>query len=405
MTNYLIRRVFQMVIVVLLAALFTYFLFTVSPGGPLAGIQQQQRRLTREDMARLRAQYEMDFYWPYRFSRWLIGQPSGPIVIGGQERFTNLAVGCYLPRDEQRVVQDGKEVILPKGCDQYVYLADIPELHPASRSSKGILRGDFGQSTVIRPGRPVFTEMMSRLPATLELMLLSTFLSFLFGIPIGIYSAIKQYSKFDYTFTMISFIGSAMPTFFFGLLLILLLSVFPNLVQDQLPWLPRLPPGSRLAVRPYDVASWLPRVQPGTGMDRFLHLLMPVGVLTFFYMATWSRFVRSSMLEVMRQDYVRTARAKGLKERTVIVKHALRNALIPFVTVAVLTIPGFFSGAIITETVFAWPGMGRLYFDALARSDWPIALAFIFISALLTVVATLLGDILYTVVDPRIKYN
>ena len=106
---------------------------------------------------------------------------------------------------------------------------------------------------------------------------------------------------------------------------------------------------------------------------------MPVAVLTFFYMSSWSRFVRSSMLEVMRQDYVRTARAKGLWERVVIVKHALRNALIPFVTVVVLAIPGLFAGAIITETVFAWPGMGRLYYDALTRSDWPVALAFILI--------------------------
>lgn len=405
MTNYLIRRVFQMVVVVFLAALFTYFLFNVSPGGPLAGIQQQQQRLTREDLARLRAQYDLDFYWPFRFSRWLVGVPTGPIVIAGQERFTDFAVGCYLPRDEQVVIQNNERVVQPAGCDQFVLLKDIPEIHPPILSSKGILRGDFGKSTVIRTGRPVWGEMMSRLPATLELMLISTFLSFLIGIPIGIYSAIKQYSRFDYTFTTISFIGSSMPTFFFGLLLILLFSVFPNLLQDQFPWLPKLPPGSREAVRPYLVAEWLPRVQPGTWMDRFLHLLMPVSVLTFFYMATWSRFVRSSMLEVMRQDYVRTARAKGLIERTVIVKHALRNALIPFVTIAVLTIPGFFAGAIITETVFAWPGMGRLYFDALSRSDWNIALAFIFITAVLTVIATLLGDILYTVVDPRIRYN
>ncbi|NUQ37600.1 MAG: ABC transporter permease [Caldilineales bacterium] len=405
MTNYLIRRIIQMMLVVLLAALFTYFLFNISPGGPLAGIQQQQQRLTREDLARLRAQYELDLYWPFRFSRWLIGLPNGPITIGGRDLFANTAVGCYLPRDEQIVIQDGQRVVTPAGCDQYVYLADIPELHPAIRSSNGILRGDFGRSTVIRTGQPVWGEMMTRLPATLELMLISTFLSFLIGIPIGIYSAIKQYSRFDYTFTTISFIGSAMPTFFFGLMLILVFTVFPNLLQDQFPWLPKLPPGSRLAVRPYAVAEWLPRVQPGTGMDRFLHLLMPVGVLTFFYMATWSRFVRSSMLEVMRQDYVRTARAKGLVEKVVIVKHALRNALIPFVTVAVLTIPGFFSGAIITETVFAWPGMGRLYYEALNRSDWPIALAFIFITAVLTVFATLLGDILYTVVDPRIKYT
>lgn len=405
MTNYLIRRIFQMALVIFLAALFTYFLFNISPGGPLAGIQQQQRRITREDLARLRANYELDLYWPVRFSRWLIGVPNGPIVIGGRELFTETPVGCYLTRSEQVAVQDGQQVVIPAGCDDYVYLAEIPKLHPAVKSSRGILRGDFGLSTVVRAGRPVWGEMMSRLPATLELMMLSVLFSFLLGIPIGIYSAIKQYSRFDYTFTTVSFIGSAMPTFFFALLMILLFSVLPNLLQETFPWLPRIPPGSRVAVRPYEVANWLPKVQPGTTLDHLLHLIMPLSVLTFYNMATWSRFVRSSMLEVLRQDYVRTARAKGLYERVVIIKHALRNALIPFVTIAVLTIPGFFAGAIITETVFAWPGMGRLYFDALSRSDWPIALAFIFITALLTVVATLLGDILYTVVDPRIKYS
>jgi peptide/nickel transport system permease protein len=181
--------------------------------------------------------------------------------------------------------------------------------------------------------------------------------------------------------------------------------VFPVFLADTLPWVPRLPPGLREAVRPYEVASWLPRVQPGTFLDRVLHLLMPVFVLTIVNMAQWTRFVRSSMLEVMRQDYVRTARAKGMYERVVVLKHALRNALIPFVTVVVLTLPALFAGAIITETVFAWPGMGRLYFDALTRSDWNVALAFIFITALLTVIATLIGDILYTIVDPRIKFS
>ncbi len=260
MTNYLIRRIIQMAFVVFLAALFTYFLFNISPGGPLAGIQQQQRRLTREDLARLRAQYELDFYWPFRFSRWLVGVPSGPIVIAGEERFTNFAVGCYLPRDEQVVVQDGETVVIPQAAISSSSCPTSPRSIRQIRSSKGILRGDFGNSTVIRTGRPVWGEMMSRLPATLELMLISTFLSFLIGIPIGIYSAIKQYSRFDYTFTTISFIGSAMPTFFFGLLLILVFTVFPNMLQDQFPWLPKLPPGMREAVRPYTVASWLPRV-------------------------------------------------------------------------------------------------------------------------------------------------
>ena len=402
MTSYLIRRIFQMALVILLAAVFVYFLFNISPGGPLAGIQQQQRRITREDLARLRAQYELDLYWPVRFSRWLVGVPQGPIVLAGRELLENTPVGCYMP-----VYEAESSGLQPKivGCDDYVYMSELPELHPPVRSSNGILRGDFGLSTVISRSRPVSDLLKSRIGPTVQLMSISLLLSLLLGVPIGIYSAVKQYSKFDYFFTTVSFIGSAMPTFFFALLLILLFSVFPVFLVDTIPWVPRLPPGLRESVRSYEVATWLPTVQPGSAFDQFLHLLMPVGVLTFFNMAPWSRFVRSSMLEVMRQDYVRTARAKGLYERVVILKHALRNALIPFVTIVVLALPGLFAGAVITETVFAWPGMGRLYYDALQRSDWNVALAFIFITALLTVIATLIGDILYTIVDPRIKFS
>ncbi len=392
MTSYLFRRLIQMLFVTLLVAMATYFLFSIAPGGPLTGIRQQQARITREDMARKRAEFEMDLYWPVRFTRWLIGVPNGPIVIGGLEWLVNVPVGCYLPND------DGT-------CDDYVYLHEIPQIHPEVRSSKGVLRGDFGRSTVIRQGAPVSAELLSRLGPTLELMISALVLSLLIGVPIGIYSAVRQYSRFDYFFTTISFIGSSMPVFFFGLLMILAFSVMPIFLEDTVPWIPRLPSGLRVSIRPYEIASWLPRIEPGSPADHLLHLIMPLTVLTFFNTATWSRFVRSSMLEVLRQDYVRTARAKGLVERVVIMKHALRNALIPFVTILVLQIPGVFAGAIITETVFAWPGMGRLYVDALNRSDWPVALAFIFITAILTVFATLLGDILYTVVDPRIKYT
>ena len=397
MTNYLIRRILQMIVVIFVAALFVYFLFNISPGGPLAGLQQQQRRLTREDLARLRAQYELDLYWPVRFTRWLVGFPSGPITVGGRELLTEVPVGCYLPRSEQGAIA--------AGCDDYVYLGEMPELHPPLKSSRGILRGDFGLSTVILKDRAVTELLRSRLRATLQLMTISLLLSLLLGVPIGIYSAVKQYSRFDYFFTTTAFIGSAMPTFFFALLMILLFSVFPVYWKDTIPWIPRMPSGLRVAVRPYEIASWLPMIQPSSFADQFLHLIMPVAVLTLANMAPWSRFVRSSMLEVLRQDYVRTARAKGLYERAVIMKHALRNALIPFVTIVVLSIPSLFAGAIITETVFAWPGMGRLYYDALSRSDWPVALAFIFITALLTVVATLIGDILYTMIDPRIKFS
>ncbi len=392
MTAYIIRRLFQMVLVIFVVSLFMYLMFSIAPGGPLAALAQQQRRITPEQMARLRAQYELDLDWQWRYTRWLIGWPNGPITIGGNEILTDMPLGCYLHAD------DGS-------CADYVYASELPTLHPAIKSSRGILFGDFGKSTVVQPGQPVSGLLLSRLGATVQLQVISLTLALLIGIPLGIYSAVKQYSRFDYTFTTAAFIGSSMPTFFFGLLFILVFSVLPSLAQERFPWLIALPPGLQQAVRPYEIASWLPKIAPGSPFDLFLHLIMPVTVLTIINVSLWSRFLRSSMLEVLRQDYVRTARAKGLRENLVINKHALRNALIPFITIVVLTIPGLFAGAILTETVFAWPGMGRLFNDALQRSDYNIALAFIYVTTILTVLATLLGDILYAVVDPRIRYS
>jgi peptide/nickel transport system permease protein len=156
-------------------------------------------------------------------------------------------------------------------------------------------------------------------------------------------------------------------------------------------------------VRDYVVPGVGP-ILAGSSTDIILHLVLPVLVLTIISVSGWSRFIRASMLEVMRQDYIRTARAKGLIERVVILKHGLRNALIPFVTIIVFSLPGLFGGAIITETIFGWPGMGRLYFQALGSYDYPVAMAILLITAVLTVIATLLRDILYTIVDPRIRF-
>jgi peptide/nickel transport system permease protein len=183
------------------------------------------------------------------------------------------------------------------------------------------------------------------------------------------------------------------------LLLILMFSIIPK----GLGW-PYLPPGSSEAVRGYTIPL-LGKIEAGSGLDRGLHLILPAAVLAMAYVSQWSRFVRASMLDVLRQDYVRTARAKGLTERMVIIKHALRNALIPFITIAVFAIPTMFGGAIITESIFSWPGMGRLYILALGDYDYPVAMALFFITAILTVFATLLQDILYTVVDPRIRFS
>jgi peptide/nickel transport system permease protein len=240
---------------------------------------------------------------------------------------------------------------------------------------------------------------MSRLPKTIQLMGVSTLLSLLIGIPLGVYSAVKQYSRFDYIFTTLAFIGSAMPTFFFGILMIILFSIVPK--EAGLPYVPS---GLSESVRDYTVPV-IGAVEAGSLKDRVLHLILPVSVLTIVSISFYSRFVRASMLEVMRQDYVRTARAKGLSERIVILKHALRNALIPFITIVVFTLPGLLGGAIITESIFAWPGMGRLYLLALGDYDYPVAMSIFFILAVLTVLATLLRDVLYTLADPRIRLS
>ena len=399
MTGYLLRRLLQMIVIVFLSATVCYALLNLAPGGPLSGLRQTQQsatfQITQEDIERIRAYYELDLYLPIRFSRWLIGFPTGPIIIGNNEYFPNNPVGCRSPIEKEVQNEEGEYESVITGCNEYVYLRDLA----ARLQSNGVLFGDFGASWRLNRDRPVSDLIVGRLPKTLQLMVLALGISLLLGVPLGIISAVRQYSKFDYAVTSFAFFGSAMPTFFFGLILILLFSIIPKGFN-----LPYLPPGSSEAVRDY-IIPWIGKINAGSALDRGLHLILPAAVLSMAYVAGWSRFVRASMLDVLRQDYVRTARAKGLMERVVIIKHALRNALIPFVTVVAFAIPTLFAGAIITESIFSWPGMGRLYILALGEYDYPVAMALLFIEAILVVVATLLQDVLYTVVDPRIRFS
>lgn len=400
MGAFFVRRIFQMILVVLISAVASYALLNLAPGGPLAGLRQQQQnaafRITEEDIARIRAYFELDLFLPYRFTRWLIGEPRGPVVIGGREYFSDLLVGCRKPVESEILNEaTGEYESRVTGCKEDVFMKDLV----GRRTSRGILLGDFGLSWRILRDRPVSDLLLSRLSKTIQLLGLSTLLSLLIGIPLGVYSAIRQYSRFDYIFTSLAFMGSAMPTFFFGILMIILFSLVPK----EAGW-PYVPSGLSESVRDYTVPI-IGAVEAGSFKDRTLHLVLPTAVLTIFNIAFYSRFVRASMLEVMRQDYVRTARAKGLGEKVVVLKHALRNALIPFITIVVFTLPGLFSGAIITESIFAWPGMGRLYLLALGDYDYPVAMAIFFIIAVLTVIATLLRDFLYTIADPRIRLS
>jgi peptide/nickel transport system permease protein len=399
MSAYLIRRFFQMVLVVFLSAVASYTLLNFAPGGPLTGLGQVSQsarfRITEEDIARIRQYFELDLVLPVRFSRWFIGEPRGPLSIAGHEFFSNLVVGCRIPVQENVLDDKGSYVTRTVGCKEDVTLADLV----GRRTSRGVLFFDFGLSWTTMRDRPVSVLLLSRLPNTLRLLGIELILSLIIGIPLGIYSAVKQYSRFDYFFTTMAFMGSSMPTFFFGILMILFFSVIPKIAG-----LPYLPPGSAEAVRDY-IIPWVGTIKAGSLADQILHVILPCLVLVFVSVSGWSRFIRASMLDVLRQDYVRTARAKGLTERVVIIKHALRNALIPFVTIIVFSLPGLFGGALITETVFSWPGMGRLYVQALGNSDYPVNMAILFITAVLTVIATLMRDVLYTIVDPRIRFN
>lgn len=232
-------------------------------------------------------------------------------------------------------------------------------------------------------GQPVLDTIFERAPLTMLLMGSSLILTALIGIPIGILGAVRQYGTPDKVITIFATIGYALPTFVLG---VFLRNVF----------------ATQLKLFPLFGAHTLGR--PETAQDLLWHMVLPVTTLTIVGVAGWSRYMRSSMVEVLRQDYIRTARAKGLSSRVVIFKHAMRNALIPVVTLFGLSIPILLGGAAVTETIFSWPGLGFLGVQAVITRDYPTVLAFVMIGGLLVVLGNLVADVLYAAVDPRIKY-
>ena len=263
------------------------------------------------------------------------------------------------------------------GLDQPVYIQYLNWL-------KGILTGDWGRSYMSR--RPVLELIGEKLRPTLELSGTAFLLALIIAIPLGVTGAIKKGKAFDNVTSVTTFLGISMPAFWFGMILQLIFAV-------QLKWLPS--------------ATRVSTSGAGAGgfWDVVRHLIMPAIVLSLIYIASWARYTRSNFIEVMNQDYIRTARAKGMREKTVLFIHALRNAMIPLVTVVMLDIPAIFSGAVVTETVFAWPGMGYFFNDSLSKQDYPVLMGILMINAVLVILSNLIADILYAVLDPRIKYN
>jgi peptide/nickel transport system permease protein len=247
-----------------------------------------------------------------------------------------------------------------------------------------MMQGDWGFSFISRVD--VDKLILQRVPVTLAVIGASQILALLIALPVGIYSAAKPYSWFDRIASTLAFIGFSLPTFFTGLLLIYLFSI-------TLGWLP--------FVYSSDISA--------TGWqwwwEQLRQSIMPVLVLGLFQAASWTRYVRSAMLDVIRLDYVTTARSKGLKERVVVMKHVVRNALIPVVTLVAMQMPAVFGGAIVTEQIFRIPGIGSLLIDAILRNDTPVIMAVTFVFACLVILFNLIADLLYGWLDPRISYR
>jgi peptide/nickel transport system permease protein len=250
------------------------------------------------------------------------------------------------------------------------------------------LQGDFGFS--FDTGRPVTMEILARLGPTLYLMGSTFVLVLLISIPIGVISAVRQYSWMDIGITTFTFIGQALPVFWIGMMLILIFFRISNPITGG-PLLPAN--GMNTTGAPFSLSDWI------------AHLILPMFTLALAWVSWYSRFLRSSMLDVIHEDYIRTARAKGVSEQLVLYKHALKNAAIPLITVVTMDLPTLVGGALFVEIIFSWPGMGRLFYHAVERRDYPILMGTILLSAVLIILSNLLADLIYAYLDPRIRYE
>jgi len=344
MTQYIIRRLLQAIPLLFIISLVLFVLMQ-NIGDPLATMGG--RSVTRSaDRERLTRQLGLDQPIFVQYLYWLIGN------------------------DWTTVDLDGDGVAETPGRRQ------------------GVLRGDFGTSLVNR-GKPALEVIGERIPNTLLLMIASEVVIIVGALVIGIYSALRQYSLIDHTVTAVSFVLYSMPIFFIALASIYIFSV--NFKKWGLPYLP--------AVGMFD-----PEVGKTPGQVA-LHMILPVLSIALISFAAYSRYIRSTMLEVLSQDYIRTAKSKGLARRYILMVHALKNASLPIVTVVGLDLPLLLGGALVTERIFAWPGMGRLFLDHVERVDTPVVMGILMLISVAVVVFQIVTDVVYAWLDPRIRYQ
>jgi peptide/nickel transport system permease protein len=342
MTKYIARRLLQSIPTMLGITIISYVIMALAPGGPVAAMTYNPKFTPQERQALAEKLGVNDPIW-VQYIRWLIG-------------------------DEWRMIDvkdaEGNVVGTERG------------------TNRGILRGDFGRS--FTANKPAMDVIIDKIPATLELAVIAFVIGLLIGVPIGTIAAVQQGKLFDQITRVLAVFLSAVPAFWLGLILLLIFG----------SWLQILPMGNRFP---------LTLTGDFTPLERVKHLILPVLVLATGDIALYSRFVRAAVLDVLTQDYIRTAKSKGVSDRIVWFKHATRNALIPIATIVGPAIPALIGGSLIVEQIFSWPGMGRLAFSAVQQQDYAVVMGTVLLAGAATILGYLLTDILYALADPRVR--
>jgi peptide/nickel transport system permease protein len=365
MIRYIIRRLIGTIPTLFVVSLLIYSILQLAPGGPEQRFEQNPK-VTPAQIAAFKHRWGLDQPIPIQYCRWIgICNPDG------------------------------------EGLGIFVANSGVPNFLPGfiGGGDNGVLHGDLGYSST--SGASVASLIGQRLLPTAILAGISMVVWILLAFITGVLAAVRRYGKIDTAITVFNYVGFSFPTFWLGLMLIVLFAAQLKVLPASGMWDTRTVPIFGSA----QYWAFLGKNPGGAIFDLARHLILPVITLVFVSIAGDSRFIRAAMIDSLNQDFVRTARAKGVAERGVIFRHALRNALLPVVTNVALELPFLFTGAIATETIFSWPGMGLAYIQAVRQFDYPVLMGILVITALVVVLANLLADILYAIVDPRISYG